>query len=275
MWLMPEARRRIPVTIVMPVLDEARELAEALGDLRWADEVIVVDGGSTDGSAELARQAGARVLVVAGLTIAAQRNAGIAAARHRWIVALDVDERITSELRDSIERLATGIGDREAHEVFRVRSRNWHLGRELRFGPWGRDWKMRVFTSDHRYAEARVHEHLDSPGLVGALSGTLLHHPYRDLGHQVVKIARYARWAAADMRAHGRRASMVDILARPTWRFARDYVVYSGWRDGLAGLVVAGVSAFSVFIKYASLRLEPPESAPESATGRSTPVVTE
>jgi glycosyltransferase involved in cell wall biosynthesis len=243
---------RIPITVVMPVLNESACLRHSLEQLSWADEVIVVDGGSTDGTPEIARRCGAQVLVVAGCTIAAQRNAGTESARNHWILALDADEEVTPELRRSLYELANnGVASRAA---FRVRSRNWHLGRELRHGPWGRDWKVRVFSRDQRYTDQRVHEHLDALDPVGTLDGTLLHRPYRDLSHQVMKIAKYAQWAAEDLHARGRRAKMSDMIARPSWRFVRDYVVYSGWRDGIPGFVVASTSAFSVFLKYACLR---------------------
>jgi len=244
----------VPISVVMPTYNEAVGLGSSLAALSWADEVIVVDGGSTDATVKEARRAGARVFVVAGQTIAAQRNAGIAAARNHWILALDADERVTAELRASL--LALTSSNSTSHSAFRIRSRNWHLGRELRFGPWGRDWKVRVFSRDRRYDDRRVHEHLEALDEVGTLDGTLLHHPYRDLTHQVLKIATYAQWAALDLRARGRRAHIWDLIVRPPWRFVRDYVFYSGWRDGPAGFVVAAVSAFSVFLKYACLLMQ-------------------
>ncbi len=242
---------RVPVTVVIPTLNEAPRLPAALASVAWADEAIVIDGGSTDDTVLVARRLGARVLTERGVTIGAQRNAGIAAARNAWILALDADEQATPELRSSLESLCAGRTP--AHHAFRIRSRNWHLGRELRHGPWGRDWKVRVFSRDARFSANRVHENIESLSDVGALDGALIHHPYRDLAHQVVKIAQYASWAAQDMRARGRSASLTDLLLRPVWRFVRDYVVMSGWRDGRAGFIVSTVSAFSVFLKYASL----------------------
>jgi glycosyltransferase involved in cell wall biosynthesis len=244
-------RAAICVSVVMPTLNEAAQVSAAVAALRWADEVIVVDGGSTDDTATLARAAGARVLVLEHDTIAAQRNAGIAAARNHWILALDADERVTPELQAALAALPTSF--ESAHSAYRVRSRNWHLGRELRHGPWGRDWKVRVFTSDRRFANVRVHENLESLDDVGTLDGALLHYPYRDLAHHVAKAAKYARWAAADLHDRGRRARLSDVMVRPAWRFVRDYVLFGGWRDGAPGLVVTTVSAFSVFLKYACL----------------------
>jgi glycosyltransferase involved in cell wall biosynthesis len=245
---------RVSVSVVMPTLNEGHGLKETLADLYWADDVIVVDGGSSDDTVSIARRAGARVLIVPGVTIAEQRNAGIAVARHHWVVALDADERVSEELRESLIRLTTSSG--EAHSAFRVRSRNWHLGRELRHGPWGRDWKVRVFSRDRRYAVQWVHEHLDGLTEVGSLDGALMHRPYRDLAHQVLKIATYASWAARDLRARGRRGHVWDLFTRPTWRFVRDYLLLNGWRDGARGFVVAWVSSFSVFLKYACLLLD-------------------
>src|ERR1041385_5024788 len=241
---------RIPVSVVIPTLNEASRIGTAIGTVQWADEVIVADAGSTDETVAIARGAGARVLEVPGRTIGAQRNAAIELARNPWILALDADEEVTPELRDSIAELClTGSPRFTAH---RVRSRKRHLGRELRHGPWGRDWKIRVFSSDQRFNASRVHERVDV-GDVGELDGDLIHYPYRDLSHQVIKIAKYAKWAADDMRSRGRRAGVTDVLFRPAWRFFRDYFVYSGWRDGRAGFIVAAVSAFSVFCKYACL----------------------
>jgi glycosyltransferase involved in cell wall biosynthesis len=245
----------LPVTVVIPTLNEAPRLAAAVESVRWANEVLVADGGSTDETVAVAERSGARVVRAPGRTVGGQRNAAIELARNPWILALDADERATDELRESMAELCNA--PRAAHAAYRVRSRNWHLGRELRHGPWGNDWKLRVFTCDHRFNDARVHENLLDTADVGTLGGTLIHYPYRDLAHQVTKIATYARWAAEDMRARGRRASLLDLLARPAWRFIRDYLVYSGWRDGSAGFIVAVVSAFSVFCKYASLLTAP------------------
>jgi (heptosyl)LPS beta-1,4-glucosyltransferase len=241
----------VPISVVIPTLNEGSRLGEALATVQWADEVIIADGGSTDDTIEVAEDAGAVVLNVPGRTIGAQRNAAISVARHHWILALDADEAVTPELRKSLERLCRD--DQPAHAAYRIRSRNWHLGRELLHGPWGRDWKVRVFSRDQRFSDAHVHENLTSLRDVGSLEGDLMHHPYTDLSHQVTKIAKYAKWAAQDMRSRGRRASVVDVLVRPAWRFFRDYFVYSGWRDGRAGFIVATVSAFSVFCKYACL----------------------
>jgi len=246
------ASRSVRVTVVVPALDESAQIAEAVRAAAWADEVIVVDGGSSDETAKLAAEAGADVIVVPGPTIADQRNAGIAAARNEWVLALDADERASPELRAELAAMFGAAGP-PTHAAYRMKFRNFYLGRELHHGPWGRDWHVRLFTRDRRYVSHRVHEHLEAIDNVGTLHGTIIHYPYRDIAHHVAKIVKYARWGADDLYAQGRRAGLWQLAARPAWRFARDYVAYSGWRDGTVGFVAAALGAFAAFLKYAFL----------------------
>ena len=247
----PLAAKRVSVSVVMPTLNESGRIFDAVANLSWADEVIVVDGGSTDATVSLAEAAGARVLVVAGQTIAAQRNAGIAAAQHEWILALDADENVSAQLRAELRQVVDGRNS--THAAYRMKFRNHYLGRELRYGPWGRDWHVRLFNRERRYVCSRVHEHLEPIDDIGSLTGPIVHHPYRDLSHHVSKIVKYSRWGADDLYTRGRRARTWDMVSRPAWRFARDFVLFSGWRDGVLGFIAASLSAFSVFLKYAFL----------------------
>lgn len=241
----------LPLTVVIPTFNEGNQIGHAVAELSWADEVVVVDGGSNDDTVTLAAAAGARVLVVTGETIAGQRNAGIAGARNAWVLALDADERVSATLRLAIGRVVSDGS--AAHAAYRMKFRNNYLGRELRHGPWGRDWHIRLFSRDRRYVCTRVHEHLEAIDDVGTLTGQIIHNPYRDLSHHVSKIVRYARWGADDLYSRGRRAGLWELMARPAWRFVRDYVVFSGWRDGVVGFVASAVSAFAAFLKYAFL----------------------
>jgi glycosyltransferase involved in cell wall biosynthesis len=250
----------VPVTVVIPTLNEGAQISEAVADLEWADEVIVVDGGSSDDTVTRAEAAGARAIVVRGETIAAQRNAGIADARNRWVLALDADERVSPQLRIELGQVVAGRNP--THAAYRVKFRNYYLGKELRYGPWGRDWHVRLFSRDRRYVCHRVHECLEPIDDIGTLTGPVIHNPYRDVGHHVAKIVKYARWGAEDLHARGRCAGAWELTLRPAWRFIRDYIVFSGWRDGIEGLVAAALSAFAAFLKYAFLfaRSRTPES---------------
>ena len=240
----------IPVTVILPTLNEAARIRDAIEALSWADEVIVADGGSTDDTRELAGEAGARVIEVLGGTIASQRNAGIAMARNRWVLALDADEHVPDQLRDEI---AAAVRAPQC-EAYRIRFRNFYLGREIRHGSWGSEYHVRLFRSDLRFREQRVHETLEAVGNLGLLCTALEHAPYRDMGHHLEKMARYGRWGAEDLAFRGARSSAGKLVFRPVWRFVREYFLYGGWRDGRAGLVLALLSAASVLFKYAHLQ---------------------
>jgi glycosyltransferase involved in cell wall biosynthesis len=243
------AAAAVPLSIVIPVLDEADQIEECVGLLAWADEVIVADGGSRDDTVALARAAGATVLERTGPTIAAQRNAAIASARNQWVFALDADERIPQTLSDEIAQVLRS----PAHRAYRVRRRNFYLGQELTRGRWGRDWVTRLFTRDLRYVERRVHEALEPVTDLGRLRGCLQHTPYRDLAHQVEKMNRYAQWGAEDLYDLGRRATFWDLCGSPLGRFLRAYLVHGACWEGRYGFVTSVLGGYTAFLKYAHL----------------------
>jgi glycosyltransferase involved in cell wall biosynthesis len=242
-----------PLTVVIPTLNEATQIADCVRSLEWAREVIVVDAGSVDGTAAVAADAGARIVNGTATGIAAQRNAGISAATNEWVFALDADERIGSALA---AELTTVVGA-PTYEAYRVRRRNLVHGQVLRRGHWGRDWVIRLFRRGRRFAGKTAHPGLDlserEAMAIGALTNELDHTPYRDLRHQMNKIIVYSRMSADDLEAQGRRASWSDVTLRPAFRFWRDYLLHGSIFDGRLGVIHAGMSAASVFLKYAFL----------------------
>ncbi|HXM37259.1 MAG TPA: glycosyltransferase family 2 protein [Gemmatimonadales bacterium] len=241
-----------PLTVVIPTLNEANQIDACVRELAWAREVIVVDAGSRDGTAAAAEAAGARVLNDAPSGIAAQRNAGIAAASQEWVFALDADERIGAALAEELAVIVVA----PRYEAYRVKRRNRFHGRVVRRGHWGRDWVVRLCRRDRRYGGRTAHPGLElsKEAAVGTLTHELEHTPYRDVSQHVDKIVAYGRMSAADLAAEGRGASWSDLILRPSFRFLRDYVLNGSVLDGRLGIVHAGMSATSVFIKYAFLR---------------------
>lgn len=239
----------VPVTIVIPTKDEEAQIAECVRALAWADEVLVADGASTDGTVARARAAGAVVLENTGPTIAAQRNAAIARARNEWVFALDADERFTEALRDEVAHTVQA----PRYDAYRVRRRNFYLGRELTRGHWGRDWVTRLFPRERRYVNRRVHEHLERMPDVGLLQAPLLHVPYRSLFHQLEKMNQFAAWGAEDLYEQGHRATIWDLVGRPAGRFLRAYLLQGAIADGRFGLVSSMLGGYTAFLKHAHL----------------------
>ena len=240
----------VPCSVIIAAKDEAAEIAECIASVDWAAEVIVVENDSTDDTVAIARRAGAVVFTHPFTTIGRQRNAAIARARHEWILVVDADERGTPQLGDEV-RAAVGADGSDV--AFRVRRRNFFLGREIRHGGWERDRPVRLFRSRMRYDERPVHEHVMTDGSVGELRQPLIHYPYASLGEYFAKLDRYSRWWAEQSFARGRRTRAWTIALKPPAKFLSMYVVRAGFIDGAAGVIVAALAAMSVAAKYARL----------------------
>ena len=241
--------RTIPVTIVIPTLNEADRLPACLASVRWAAEVIVVDAGSTDGTAVIARRFGATVIEVRGATIAGQRNAAIDRATQPWVLSLDADERVTMELEASI---ADAV-ERPTADAYRIHFRNRYLGAPMERGGWGRDRHVRFARANIRWRIAQVHERLDFDGPVAELAGRIDHDSYRNLEHQLRKVTNYAAWGANDLHSRQTRVGLSHLVLRPLFRFIKCYLLQGAWREGRRGLVLSVVHAWSAFAKYAVL----------------------
>lgn len=240
---------RVPVTVVIAAHDEADQIEACVRSVSWAAEVLVVENDSADDTIARARAAGATVFSQPFRTIGAQRNAAIARATQPWVLVLDADERATPALGSEVTRVLQGT----TVEAYRVRRRNWFLGREIRHSGWGRDRPVRLFRSTLRYDERPVHEHVLTSTEPGVLDEPLLHHPYATLGEYFEKLGRYSQDWATQNHARGRRASLLTLVARPPARFLSTYFWRGGWRDGGHGIVIAVLAAVSVAAKYAHL----------------------
>jgi glycosyltransferase involved in cell wall biosynthesis len=240
-------RTAVPVSVVIPTLNEADRLPACLASVRWAAEVIVVDAGSTDATRDVARAHGAEVLEMTGRTIGAQKNQGIARARFPWILSLDADERVTPELAAAIAHAVAA--PRAA--AFRVHLFNHYLGAPFDRGGWARDRHVRLFPSQWRWTEQRVHERLMVDGTVADLDGRLAHDSYRDLAHQLAKATTYARWGAEDLLERGTPVRWRHLVLHPAWRFFKTFCFEGMWREGARGFVFCAVHAWACFAKYA------------------------
>ena len=244
-----EDRRREPLSALVTTKNEARTIRGCLESLRWADELVVVDSGSTDETLAIARSIADRVLEHEYENPAAQKNWALPQLAHPWTLILDADERVTPGLRNEIESVLEDPARRDGYWIYRE---NRFYGRAIRSAGWQRDKVLRLF--DRRrgaYRPVLVHEEIALDGRAGSLSERLLHEPYRDLDHYFEKWNRYAHWSAEDLRRRGVRASAARLLFRPWLRFARMYVLEGGFREGRRGLVLCWLAAFSVFAKYA------------------------
>lgn len=238
------------LTAVVATLNESRNIVECLDALRWADELLVVDSYSEDNTVELARRIADRVELHRFEGFSHQKNRCIGQASHRWVLVVDADERVTPELRDEIK----GVLARPSAAGYWMSRKNHFLGRHMKRAGWGRDKVLRLFDRGKaRYPDRLVHERLELEGRSETLREPLLHFPYRTLDDYWEKCHRYARLSALELERHGRRAGAGSLVFRPPARFFRMYVMQMGFLDGLHGLLLCGLSAYQIYVKYATL----------------------
>jgi (heptosyl)LPS beta-1,4-glucosyltransferase len=239
------------VSVTIITLNEADDIAAAIDSASWADEILVVDSGSTDGTTDLARAKGAAVTTRAWTGYVDQKNHAASLARHDWIFSLDADERIPPALAAEIRALLASEPPQRGYRVPRI---TFHLGRWLRTTDFYPDFQTRLY--DRRAARWRgkyVHESVSVNGAVGRLKNELQHYSYKDLRDHLERINRYSTLAALQMHEAGRRAGPFDLIVHPAAAFLRNYVLRRGFMDGMAGLTVSAVNAYSVFLKFAKL----------------------
>lgn len=243
---------REPLSVLVPVKNEIANVRDCLASVRWADEVVVVDSGSSDGTLEAAREGADRVLDHEYVNSAAQKNWALPRLANRWALIVDADERVTPALRAEIESV---LADPARLDGYWIRRANHFLGKPIRTAGWQRDKVLRLFDrTQGAYEPLHVHAEVTiGTGRVGVLREPLIHHTYRDLDQYFEKFHRYTRWSSEDLRERGVRASATRLLFRPPLRFLRMYLLEGGFREGRHGIVLCGLAAFSVFMKYARL----------------------
>jgi glycosyltransferase involved in cell wall biosynthesis len=241
-----------PVSVTIITRNESAHIGAAIDSAAWADEVIVVDCGSTDETVAIAQGRGARTVTRDWPGYIAQKNYAASIAAHDWIFSLDADERITPALAGEIRQLlAAGAPPCRAYRVPRV---TFHLGRWIRTTDFYPDFQTRLY--DRRAARWQgqyVHESVGVDGPAGRLRHELQHYSYRNLEDHLDRINRYTTLAARQMFERGRRAGVFDLLLHPPAAFVRNYVLRRGFLDGSAGLTLSLVNAYSVFLKFAKL----------------------
>ena len=241
------------LTGIVPALNEERNLEDCLRSFEdICDELIVVDSGSTDATLEIAKRHTDRVYQRAWTDYRGFLQFAMPRARHRWLLIVDCDERVSPglarEIRERVDRDGGGaVG-------FRMRRVNHFLGRRIRFSGWQNDFVYRFFRKGRGGPRDReVHPGIVIDGPIEALDGALLHFPYPTLEDYFTKFNRYTSAAARDRLRAGRRARWTDRFLSPPFRFFRAYVLRLGFLDGYPGFVLAWLGAFYVFARYTKM----------------------
>lgn len=241
---------RQPLSVVIITKNAATQLAACLESAAFADEIVVVDSDSSDGTAELAAKHGARVVQKEWLGFGRQKQFAVAAARHDWVLCLDADERVSAPLRTSILAVLAA----PSSPAYAMPRCNRFMGRWLKHGEGYPDWSLRLFDRRRaRWSDDPVHEKVLTDAPAARLEGDLLHDSAETLAGYLDKQNRYTTLAARDALARGTRAGPAKLLLSPLLRFIKFYVFRLGFLDGIPGLVHIVIGCCNSFHKYAKL----------------------
>ena len=265
------SRRKMPLAPVQPVkmqprlsaaiitLNEERNLPDCLASVGFADEIVVVDGGSRDRTRDIARGVGARVIEStdwAGFGV--QKNRAIDACTGDWILSIDADERVPEKLREEILAAIRS----PAFDVYEMPRSSYYCGRFMRYSGWWPDHVRRVFRRGAaRFSPARVHESLVTDRAVGRLQNPIEHWSFRTMEQVLDKVNHYSSLSAPAVVERGRRPTLATALMHGAAAFFRTYVLKRGFLDGAHGLMLAISNAEGSYYRYVKAMLLPEQRA--------------
>lgn len=242
------------LTVIIPCKNERKNIRPCVVSAKQvADEVLIADSGSTDGTLDIVRsEGGCRVVEREYINSGNFKNWAIPQASYSWVLIVDADERVTPQLAAEINGLMAGSPRHDGYQIYRE---NYFLGHRIRHGGWGSDKVLRLFRRDRgRYVGESDHAEISvAPGSTSRLKARLEHFTYWTYDQYFRKLKRYTVQSAESKHAAGKRASLVRMLLSPPLRFLHCYVVRLGFLDGLAGLQISALTGLSSFVKQIRL----------------------
>jgi len=242
------------LSVVIITKNEAAVISRCLASIAWADEIVVLDTDSTDNTAEIARQHGAKVTILKDWPgFGMQKNRALELATCDWVLSLDADEWVTADLRAEIARVLTTP---DHYAAFRLPRRSSYCGRFMHHSGWWPDYVTRLFKRGAaQFSEDLVHEKLLVSGVTGSLRLPLMHEAIRDLEQAIRKMDAYSSAGAELLARRGRQSSLLAAVGHGAWTFVRTYFLRLGFLDGREGFMLAVSNAEGAYYRYMKLTL--------------------
>ncbi|WP_438426617.1 glycosyltransferase family 2 protein [Aquimarina macrocephali] len=246
---------REKVTAIIPCYNEEHNIKDVLESVSFADEIMVVDSYSTDKTVEIAREYTDFIIQRKFDYPSFQKNWAIPQATHQWILLVDADERVTPELKNEVLEVLKNPG-KDNFVAYWIKRMNHFMGERIHYSGWRNDKVIRLFHRDKcKYDDRHVHEEIVTPGKIGILKNKFYHNTYTTFDAYINKLNRYASWQAEDYDKKTKRLTPYHFVIKPLWAFFKHYIIQSGFRDGVPGLVIGYVQGYAVFMRYVKLWL--------------------
>lgn len=233
--------------------NEEKNLKRCLESVSWADEIVVVDSFSKDRTLEIAKEYTDRVFQRRWTGYRDQKNFAMSKCEENWILSLDADEEVSCALREEIQQ---EVHPPDGKEGYLMPRRSCYLGRWINHSGFYPDRQLRLFKRGFgAWVGGRVHERVEVQGRVGNLKNDLLHYPYEgSISGILRKVDAFSSLTAEDMYDRGKRYRLTQLMVRPVTKFMEVYLLKLGFLDGLPGFIIAGMSSFTMFVRYSKLR---------------------
>ena len=242
------------LTAIIPTGNEIHNIEDVIASVQFADEILVVDSFSTDGTFEKAQALATKVIRREYQYSASQKNWAIPQAENEWVLLIDADERVTPELEQEIKEILNN--PHEDIVAYWIGRQNHFMGERVNYSGWRNDKVIRLFKRDFcKYEDKHVHAEIIANGSVARLKNKLYHNTYITLDKYFEKMNRYATWQAKDYDKKTGRLTPYHFVIKPFWGFFKHYIIQSGFRDGLVGLVIGYIQGYVVFMRYVKLWL--------------------
>jgi glycosyltransferase involved in cell wall biosynthesis len=243
----------VPLSVIVITRNESKRLRACLESVSFANEIVVVDSGSTDDTVEIAKSMGARIVETNDWPgFGPQKNRALELATGDWVLSIDADERVTPELREQITRAL----ERPEFTAFSVNRKSSYCGQHMLHSGWYPDRLVRLFRKGSaRFSDDVVHETLNVDGPVGQFDGELLHASFDDFESVLDKANRYSTAGAQALHRKGVKGSVGKAVGHGMWAFIRTYVLKRGFLDGKLGLALAISNAEGTYYRYLKLWL--------------------
>ncbi len=244
---------KLPVSVTVLTFNEEENIRLCLESVSWADEIIIIDSGSTDKTLDICKQYTDKVYCKKWAGFVEQKNFATSKTSNDWIFNIDADERVNAELKSSIFKIFQKE-DLNAYAAYMINFRCWYLGRWIYHCGWYPDYKPRLFNK--RRAEWKgedPHAMVVPRGKTKKIQGDILHYVYKDISAQINTIQNYSDTSLMNFLKKGKKFRLVNIIFHPLIKFFETYIYKKGFLDGFAGFVISVNSSFYVLCKWAKL----------------------
>ncbi len=242
--------RKYPLSVAIITKNEEKDLPRCLESISFADDIVVVDSGSTDATVEIAKKYGCRVFIEEWKGDGPQKNSAVAKCKHEWILILDADELVPEETRAQIEFIVDNPKSADAYSMPR---KNFFHGRWIRHSNWWPDRIVRLARKSKGTSKAITHSRWETTGVLASINVPIEHYSFGNYSDMLKALDRYSTGSAKELYAKGRRTNRLEPVSRAAFMFMKIYFFKLGFLDGFDGLIIALTSAGGTFFKYAKL----------------------